>query len=183
MSDKTVRWSFILITGLLIVGGIYYFFRDEPLDERKTSSVVTRMAFTGSSLTEDVDGKRVWELTARVIEVDPKTRYVYLTDLKGVFYRDDGTKIDVTAKEAIVDPQTKNMEMAGGLFMKASDGPTFKSDKGRYAAKEKRIYASGNVRATRDDAVLTANEFETDDKFEVLRVKGNATVIKGGTGL
>ena len=181
MTNRTTRLAIIAFTVLLVIGGLYYFLRDEPLDERKTSSIVTRMAFTGSSLTEDVDGKRVWEMTARIIEVDQKTRWVYLTDLQGVFYRDDGTKIEVTAKEAVVDPQTKNMEMSGGMFMKASDGPTFKADKGRYAAKEKRIYASGNVRATRDDAVLTANEFEADDKFEVIKVKGNARVIKGGS--
>ena len=180
MTDKTKKLAYMSIIGIMVLGGLYYFFRDEPLDERKASSIVTRMAFSGSSLSEEVDGKRVWELTARVIEVDSKTRWIYLTDLIGVFYRDDGTKIDVTAKEAIVDPQTKNMEMSGGLFMKASDGPTFKADKGRYAAKEKRIFASGNIRATRDDVVLTANEFEADDKFEIIKVRGNAHVIKGG---
>lgn len=180
----TLKNKNFIILGLLIAaivaGGLYYFFREEPLEEKKQESVVTRMAFSGSELTEDQDGKRLWELTARVIEVDPKTRLVYMTDLKGKLYRTDGTKIVLTAKSAVVDPTSRNMELPEGLEMTADDGAGLKADKGRYVAKERKIYASGSVRATRDDAVLTADELETDDKFEMIMVKGNARIVKGG---
>ena len=138
------------------------------------------MAFSGSKLTEDQDGKRIWELTARVMEVDPKTRWVYLTDLDGVLFRADGTHITVTAKNAVVDPQTRNLEMSGSINMKASDGPTFTAEKGRYVAKDRKIFATGSIRATKDDYVLTANELETDDKFDKIVVKGKARIVKGG---
>ena len=179
MKDNKMRLSVVMLI-LALAGGLYYFLRDEAPEEKKQQAESTRMAFSGSSLVEESDGKRIWELTARKIEVDSKTRWVYLTDLQGVFYRTDGSKIDVTAKEAIVDPKAKNMEMTGGFFMKSSDGPTFRADQGRYNSKDKRIFASGNIHATREDAVLTGAEFEADDKFEVMLIKGNAKIVKGG---
>jgi LPS export ABC transporter protein LptC len=164
----------------VIAGGLYYFLREEPLTDNRQEAITTRMAFSGSKLTEDQDGKRIWELTARVMEVDPKTRWVYLTDLDGVLFRADGTRIVVTAKNAVVDPQTRNLEMSGAINMKASDGPTFTADKGRYVAKDRKIFAAGSIRATKDDYVLTANELETDDKFDKIVVKGKARIVKGG---
>ena len=164
----------------VIAGGLYYFLREEPLTDTRQEAVTTRMAFSGSKLTEDQDGKRIWELTARVMEVDPKTRWVYLTDLDGVLFRADGTHITVTAKNAVVDPQTRNLEMSGSINMKASDGPTFTAEKGRYIAKDRKIFATGSIRATKDDYVLAANELETDDKFDKIVVKGKARIVKGG---
>ena len=180
MSSKIKIWLYGLIIAAIVAGGLYYFLREEPLEDTKKESVVSRMAFTGSNLTELQDGKKIWDLTARVMEVDPKTNWVYMTDMKGVLYRTDGTKIDVTGKNAVVDPKTRNVELSGGLEMKASDGPTFKADKGNYVAKDRKIFASGSVRATKDDYILTANELETDDKFEVIVVKGKARIVKGG---
>ena len=165
----------------MMAGGLYYFLREEPLDETKQESIVTRMAFTGSHLTEMQDGKLLWDLTARVMEVDSKPQWVYLTDMTGFIYRKAGTKIDVTGKNAVVDPKTRNVEITGGLAMKASDGPTFQAEKGRYVARDRRIFASGSIRATKEDYVLTAKELETDDQFEVITVKGNARIVKGGS--
>ena len=174
----------MLIYGLLIVlilcGGLYYFLREESLEDSAQDSVVTRMAFNGTSMVEEQDGRKLWELTARVMEVDSKTRWVYLTDMSGVIHREDGSKIDFTAKNGVVDPKTKDIEMTGRIDMKASDGATFSADKGRYVAKDHKIFASGSIHATKDDAVLTANELETDDRFEHIIVKGNAHVVKGG---
>ena len=173
-------WLFACCIAAVIAGGLYYFLREEPLTDTREEAVTTRMAFSGSKLTEDQDGKRIWELTARVMEVDPKTRWVYLTDLDGVLFRADGTNITVNAKNAVVDPQTRNLEMSGSITMKASDGPTFTAEKGRYVAKDRKIYATGTIRATKDDVVLTANELEADDNFDMIQVKGNARIVKGG---
>ena len=180
MKSNPKAWLFGLCIAAVIAGGLYYFLREEPLTDTRQESVTTRMAFSGSKLTEDQDGKRIWELTARVMEVDPKTRWIYLTDLDGVLFRADGTHITVTAKNAVVDPQTRNLEMSGSINMKASDGPTFTAEKGRYVAKDRKIFATGSIRATKDDYVLTANELETDDKFDKIVVKGKARIVKGG---
>ena len=169
-----------LLIAAIIAAGLYYFLREEPLTDTKKESVVTRMAFSGSNLTESEDGKKIWDLTARVMEVDPKTQWVYMTDLKGFIFRSDGTEMAVTGKNAVVDPKTRNVEMTGGIEMEASDGPTFRADAARYVAKDRKIFASGAVRATKDDYILTANELETDDKFDVIVVKGNARIVKGG---
>ncbi len=180
MESKGKKWIIGFVIAAIIASGLYYFLREEPLEDTRKESVVTRMAFSGSHLTETQDGKLLWDLTARIMEVDPKTQWVYMTDLAGTIFREDGTKIDVVGKSAVVDPKTRNVEISGGVEMKASDGATFKAEKSRYAAKERKIFASGSIQATKDDYVLTANELETDDKFDLIIVKGKARIVKGG---
>ena len=180
MEAKKTAILYGLIIAVIISGGLYYFLREESLEDTKQESVVTRMAFSGTSLVEEQDGKKLWELTARVMEVDAKTQWVYMTDMVGILHREDGSKVDFTARSAVVNPKTKDIEMTGHIDMKASDGATFAADKGRYVAKDRKIFASGSIRATKDDAVLTANELETDDRFEHIIVRGNAHVVKGG---
>ena len=181
MEAKKSLFFYGLIITLIICGGLYYFLREESLEDSKQESVVTRMAFNGTSMVEEQNGRKLWELTARIMEVDSKTHWVYMTDMVGIIHREDGSKIDFTAPSAVVDPKTRDIEMTGRIDMKASDGATFSADKGRYVAKDRRIFASGSIHATKDDAVLTANEMETDDKFEHIIVKGNAHVVKGGS--
>ena len=180
MESKGKKWIIGFAIAAFMAGGLYYFLREEPWEDTRKESVVTRMAFSGSHLTESQDGKPIWDLTARIMEVDPKTQWVYMTDLSGTIFREDGRKIDVVGKSAVVDPKTRNVEISGGVDMKASDGATFKADKSRYAAKERKIFAFGSVRATKDDYILTANELETDDKFDLIIVKGKARIVKGG---
>ena len=180
MESKSKNLLLGLVIAAIIAGGLYYFLREEPLEDTKKESVVSRMAFTNSHLTESQDGKPIWDLTARVMEVDPKTAWVYMTDLTGVIYRSDGTKIDVTGKNAVVDPKNRTVELTGGITMKAGDGTAFQADQGRYVAKDRKIFASGSVRATQEDYIMTANELEADDKFDVITVKGQARIVKGG---
>ena len=169
-----------LIIAAIIAGGFYYFLRPETLEDVKQESVVTRMAFSGSNMTETQDGRKIWDLTARVIEVDTRTQQVYMTDMKGNLFRADGTQIEVTAPNAVIDPKTRNIELTGGIRMKAGDGTVFTADQGRYVASERKIFASGSIKVVREDTILTANELETDDRFDLMVVKGNARIVKGG---
>lgn len=171
-----------LIIAATIAGGLYYFLRPEPVKEetQPESTVSSRMAFSGTNMTESQDGQKIWDLTAQVMEVDTKTTWVYMTGLKGTIFRTDGTQIEVTAPNAVVDPKDKNIELSGGIRMKATDGTSFSADQGRYAGKERKIFASGSIKVIREDAVLTARELETDDQFELIVVRGNARIVKGG---
>jgi len=181
LNFKQKQFLTIAAVAIVLAGSAYYFLRDEPLDEKKADKgIVTRMAFKGTSLVEELNGKRIWELSARVIEVDTQTKLVYLQDVKAVIYREKGDSIAVTAREAIANPTTRDMEMTGDVKAVASDGPTFSGPKVQYFAKEKRIVASGGIRLTREDIVATGDELETDDRIELVKVKGHAHVVKGG---
>jgi LPS export ABC transporter protein LptC len=178
---KNKAWIYWVIVAAFLAGVLYYYLREEPVKESTSqSSVLTRMTFSGSQLREEQDGKPLWELTAPVIEVDSTTTWIYMTDLKGKLYRPDGTKIDVTAKNAVINPRARDIELSGGLRMVAEDGTSLTADKGRYDGKEHKIYASGSIRATQADIVMTADELETDDKFDTLVVRKNARIVKGG---
>ena len=180
MGSKSKAIGLGLLIAAIVAGGFYYFLRPETLEEVKTENVVTRMAFSGSNMTETQDGRKVWDLAARVMEVDTKTQKVYMTDLKGTLFRLDGTQIAVTASQAVVDPKARDIELSGGIQMKGSEGTSFSADQGRYVAGERRIYASGSLTLTREDTIMTAKEMETDDRFDLIVVKGNARIVKGG---
>lgn len=181
MELKNKAWIYWTIVAAILAGILYYFLREEPVTEKKAEPAVSsRMAFTGSQIKEEKDGKLVWELTAPLIEVDSKTTWVYMTDLKGTLYRPDGRKIDVTAKNAVVKPRSREIEFSGGLRMVAEDGTSLTADKGQYDSQERRIFASGAIRATQADTVLTAEELEADDRFDTIVVRKNARIVKGG---
>ena len=60
-------------------------------------------------------------------------------------------------------------------------GPAFTAAEARWASQERRLYGSGGIRLTREDAVITGDRIESDDKLAKVKVTGNARAVKGGT--
>ena len=48
------------------------------------------MSYDGNVLSEEKNGRKIWDLTAEHIDVDVKTRDAKLEKLKGHFYAEDG---------------------------------------------------------------------------------------------
>lgn len=176
----------IIIACIIIVaGGLYYFIKDEPLApppaEEPKAQQTSKLAYVGNSIVEEKDGKPLWELKAEVIEIDVDTKNVQLKNLVGTFYQEKGGKIEIKAPEAFLDSKTKEITMSVKVQATASDGATFTANEARWSSKEQKVYGSGNVVFTKDDAVLTGDKIESDANMEKVKVFGNAKVIKGGT--
>jgi LPS export ABC transporter protein LptC len=176
----------VAVTILMLAGGLYYFLREEPPatpPEAKAASSdpAARVQFSGSSIVEEQNGKRLWELAAGTIEVDPATKLVYFKDLKGIFYQDKGGKIDLTAQEAVMDPKTRDITMQGNILVVASDGATFSAPQARWAGLDRRFFGSGGITMTRDDMVMTGETIETDANIDKVKVQGQARILKGVT--
>jgi LPS export ABC transporter protein LptC len=169
----------------LLAGMLYYFIKDEPIipkadKQEAPSSSANTLSYIGSTLVEEKDGKRQWELTADKIEVDPNTQNADLTGIKGTFYRENGGKIDMTAAHALVDSKTHDVVLDGDIKAVSSDGAAFAAPKARWVNGRQYIYGSGGVRLTRQDTVITGDELESDANLEKVKVSGNAHIIRGG---
>ncbi|EAX47320.1 protein of unknown function DUF1239 [Thermosinus carboxydivorans Nor1] len=180
---KKTTYLLTLCLVLLLAGGLYYFNKDEPLPQappqEAKSDPAFNMVFTGNSLVEEKDGKRLWELSAESIELDQKTNQVYLKNLKGVIYRENGDKVEITARQATLDTKTRDIVMTGDIRAASSDGAVLTAPSVRYAMDDRRFYGLGGVTLTRGDTVVTGEQLESDGDFAKVKVQGNARVRKG----
>lgn len=169
---------------LVLAGGLYYFVKDEPLVPPKQVQQSTdpgpTISFKGSTYVEEQDGKRLWELTAETIEVETNSKNIILKNLKGIFYQDNGGKIELVAKQAVMDNKTKDIRMDGEIKATSStDGAAFTAPAVRWNAQERRMFGSGGITLTKEDTVITGDQFETDNNMEKIKVQGNALIRKG----
>ena len=170
---------------LVLAGGLYYFFRDEPpkpvtpaaQTEKQTAPNLT---FAGTSIVEEKNGKRVWELGAETIEADARGKLVYLRNLKGTFYQDKGGKLELLAKQAVLDTKTGEISLQGEIKATASDGSTFTAPEVKYNNDTKTLIGSGGVTLTRGDTVITGDKLNADTNMEKVKVQGHAKVVTGG---
>lgn len=182
---KKTTYAAIACVLLLMAGGLYYFLREEapapPPVKETNSAPAADIQFSGSSIVEQDNGKKLWELSAETMQVEPKTQIVHLLNFKGTLYRENGAKIDVVARKADFDPKTRNITMEGDIKATSSDGTVFTAPLARWEAKDKMFYGNGGITLTREDTVLTGDQIETDADMEKTKVRGNARVVKGGT--
>lgn len=182
LSKSTYRA--IACTLLIIAGGLYYFNKEEtpppPQAQEEKDNTAANVTFAGSSIVEQLDGKKQWEITAETVQVNPNTKKAQLLNFKATLYRQDGSKIDLVGRQAEFDTKTKDIDMSGDIKATASDGAVFTAAQGRWSNGERRFYGSGGITLTREDAIVTGDRIESDEHLEKVKVSGNARVLKGG---
>ncbi|MDR3592310.1 MAG: LPS export ABC transporter periplasmic protein LptC [Negativicutes bacterium] len=168
---------------LMLAGGLYYFFKEEPAAPPPVvaEKSPTDITFAGSSIVEQINGKKVWELTSETAQADPDNNQVRLNNLKGVFYRENGGRIDLVARKALLDTKTRDIFLEGDIKAVSSDGAVFTAPLARWSANEQHIYGSGGIVLTREDTVITGDNIDSDANMEKVKVQGNAHAVKGGT--
>lgn len=179
--------TFLTVAGLVLflVAGIWYFVKEEPMPVKQPAAETgsapgASMTFAGTSLVEERGGKRLWELSAENIEVDPNTKVLRLNNLKAVFYQATGEKVEMTARQGSYDSKTKDILMDGDIVAVAADGSRLTAAQLRYAGQDSRIYGTGGVKVTKADTILTGDKVESDTQLAKVKLSGNAKVIKGG---
>jgi len=183
MRDNTY-WAIACIL-LILAGGLYYFFRSEPVappgqpQEAKSDSAAN-ITFSGNSIVELQNGHKQWELTAESSKFNSDKNQLYLNKFKGTLYRDDGGTIVLTADKAQMNMKTRNIVLDGNIKAVSSDGTVFIAPKAEWSNQEKHFYGSGGITVTRGDTVITGEKIDSDAKLEKVRVQGNAHAIKGG---
>lgn len=170
---------------LFLAAGVWYFVKDEPLPPKvppaeTTNSLPANVTFSGSSIVEERDGKRLWELSAENIEVDAVSKQVTLHNLKGIFYQPSGGKLEMAALRGTLDATTKDIIMEGQIVATASDGARLEAAQLRYISEQSRIFGSGGVAVTQQGTVLSGDILESDTTLTKFKITGNAKVLRGG---
>lgn len=172
---------------LLLLGGLYYFFREEPAlpvapkeTQQAAAQPASNLTFATSSIVEEKNGKKVWELSADSIEADAAGQLIYLKNIKGNFYQEKDGKVELVAQEGVLDTKTHDITVQGAVTATSSDGAVFTAPQVRYAEQSKIFYGTGGITLTRGDTVITGNEIEADTALEKVKVQGNAKVLTGG---
>ncbi|HWR44319.1 LPS export ABC transporter periplasmic protein LptC [Sporomusa sp.] len=184
MTKKT--YLGIAFAVLILAGGLYYLFWGGTAGDSSTdpqaapAQAASNLTFAGSSIVEEQDGKKLWELSADTIEAEPTGKVVYLNNLKGVFYQENGNKIEIIAKRAILDSKTHDISMQGDIKATASDGAVFTAAEARWSGDLKSFTGTGGVTLTRNGTIITGDNILTDANMEKVKVYGRAKVITGG---
>jgi len=182
---KKTTYLMIACSALFLVGGLYYFLRDEPLVPQAPAEVanveqVSTLSYVGNVILEEKDGKPLWELGAETIEVDVTTKNINMKNIKGTFYQENGGKIHITAPGAVMDSKTKDIAMVGTVQVIASDGTKFTAQETHWSGQQAHFYGSGDVVLTKDDTILTGDNIESDINMVAIKVYGHAKIITGG---
>lgn len=132
-----------------------------------------------SSLKEERDGKLVWELQIGEMEYIKKTDTNILKNVKGKWYREDGSVLTISADGGSVIMGKKDVALKGNTHAALSTGGEVSADEIGWLHSEDKIVATGKVRIVKDDVLATADKAVTDTGMENLRLEGNAEVQKG----
>lgn len=174
----------ITCAALVLAGGLYYLFGGTSgkvsTDQQTTPAQPANITFAGGSIVEEQDGKKLWELSAETIEADANGKVVYLNNLKGIFYQENGSKMDIVAKRAVLDTKTHDISMQGDITATASDGAVFTAAEARWFGEPKGFTGTGGISLIRNGTIITGDNIITDANLEKVKVYGKAKVITGG---
>lgn len=182
MNKRTVLVYAVIV--LVLGGSLYYFLKEEntsPAAPTPASQIKQEMSFEQTAMVEEKDGKRLWEISAETVNVDNKTKKVFLNNVKGIFYRENGGTVTILARKGIADTATKEVFLEGEVTaLSSTDGATFAAPKVRWAGEVRWFFAEGGVKLTRADTVVTGDKLDSDADMEQIQIRGNAKVLKGG---
>jgi LPS export ABC transporter protein LptC len=167
----------------VLIGGFIWYISDEGPDitQKVKEQVPDRMmSYSGNVLKEEKNGKLIWEVTAETMQIDLQSNVVVMKDMKGAFYREDGTVTKLVAQEASYDQKENIITMDGAIEATQSDGGLLKADTARYDGKKKHLYCDGNVEVKKDGYLVTGDHMIADQKSGKIRVDGNAHAIQIG---
>lgn len=137
------------------------------------------MSYQGNVITEEKDGRVIWQLTSDSIEVDVDTQDTNMRPVQGIFYSDDGRTLELTADEGRMERASGDIILSGSVRVTMSDGGSLTSRKLLWNAKESELAAEDDVTLTRADILVTGDRISTKDEFQQFRIAGHAHIEKG----
>lgn len=180
MSSKMKIMAVIGIIAL--VGLVYWVIQQERQPEKPDTqdNESINMSYIGNTISEEKDGKKVWELTAEFIEIDPETKNTVLKNIKGTFYQDNGETVTLTAPKAIYDVNNRNITITEKVKATTDKGATLDADQVIWDSKNEKLLGEGAIKITQGDTVITGDKMESNNGISKIKVMGNAHIVKGG---
>ena len=175
------RTILIILGAVLLMGGVIaWLLSSKPTTgKQQAAPPETIQEVNGSTITENKDGKKVWELTVESMSYNKTTQVDSMKGIKGTFYDKDGKTMTVTADEGEVRLDTKNVVLTKNPKGSTSDGGTVTADKITWVNQDQTVVAEGNARLTKGDTVATGEKATFDVPMNHATLEKNANVQKG----
>lgn len=139
----------------------------------------TVMEYEGNTITEEKDGKKIWEMTADKIKMDSVTQLAEIENIDGKFYQEDGKVLSVKGKSGVYNQQTKDVHVEGEVVLIDGDGAKLTSKNLDWNNAEATITATEDVKIFREDIRATGDFAASNDGFKHFFMKGNVRILKG----
>ena len=139
------------------------------------------MEYTGNHLSEEKDGRKIWELDCDSMRVNAETKDVEMENISGTFYAEDGREFSLQAKHGTYVNDTKQIVVDGNVYASTSDGSELSCDKIEWEDSEQKLSALGNavIRNLPRRLEATGDSIVSTDMFQKFKIEGHAHIDKG----
>jgi LPS export ABC transporter protein LptC len=160
---------------IIAVIWIFYQFRQDraaariPLPSKAATQAI--MALSQVHQTATKDGTVQWELDATTAELETGTGKMVLKSPKVIFFLDDGTQVNLTAKEGTLHTSSNNIEVRGNVLVR-NDRYILTTQVLAYEHDQRVLHADVPVQIVGQDLELKAATMHYDLNANQTRFKG-----------
>jgi LPS export ABC transporter protein LptC len=175
--NKKLKSILIMVIAVSVMGVVWVFYqlrqdRTEvkiPLPVETATKAI--MALSKVRQTATKDGTVQWVLDASEAELETATGKMVLQSPKVVFHLDDGTRVNLTAKEGILHTRNNNIEVRGNVLVR-NDRYTLATEALAYKHKQRVLNADTPVQIIGQEIELKAATMHYDLKTNRTRFNG-----------
>ncbi|MBQ9441699.1 MAG: LPS export ABC transporter periplasmic protein LptC [Selenomonadaceae bacterium] len=139
----------------------------------------TTMEYENNVITEEKDGKKVWEITADKMVMDSVSQTAEIENIHGKFFKEDGKVMEITGDKGVYNQQTKDVHVEGNIVVLDGDGAKLMSENLDWTGAEELLTASNDVKIFREDVRAYGDSASSTDGFNHFFMKGNVRILKG----
>lgn len=165
--------------GLILLSLVIWAVGSVPKPPAEKEAAPRIMKYENNVLSEEQDGRKIWEITAEKINVDADTQNVDMENITGAFYQEDGKTATLTAPHGYYESQSRNIKLDGGIEVETSDGAKLSSAELDWLAADSILAAEGEAKIKTQDMEATGAKIESKDAFQEFKITGGAHIVKG----
>jgi len=167
-----MRRTLVLALFLLVACGVV----DDPEQTPSETSGLER-EIRGFTITETVDGKRLWELHADYAYRIPRHSRVRLEQIQLRFF-DEAGRVDsrLTSRKGFLDEETGEMTALEEVVLVSSGGDTLNTEELTYLKDQDLIRGPDYVRLAKPDRVLTGYGFRSKPDLSDYKVERDVRI-------
>lgn len=175
--NKIAIYGFIIVVIAVCAWAVI----TKPAPQKKTADVNQdqTMDYTGNTITEEKNGKKIWEVTAESITMDQSTKKADMKNITGKYYADNGQVITLNSAHGTYDDATKDIVLDSGVHVERDDGLIFDAQKVTWSDANQSFTGEGGVNIKKGDMTGSGDKVESSNAFTQFKLSGNAHIVKG----
>lgn len=147
--------------------------------QREKIEPPTVMEYEGNTISEEKNGKKIWEITADRMVMDSVAQTAEIENLQGKFFQEDGKVLEISGKKGVYNQQTKDVHVEGEVVLLDGDGAKLMSKNLDWTSADEVLTASDEVQIFREDVRAYGDSASSTDGFNHFFMKGNVRILKG----